>query len=335
LGSDPGTDLGSDPGTDLGSDLGTDPGPDLGTDTGYDRAVPSRRRSPRQEGWEGWDEYAPFYDWENARTLGRRDVPFWRRIASRTAGPVLELGCGTGRITFPLARAGVSIVGIDRSAAMLARARSRLRRLHAKSSPPSHSRSHLLPEGPRNSSAIAIESRRFNAADRFESISLVRGDIRVLPFEPQSFPLVIAPYGILQSLIRPADLTATLTSVARVIARDGVFGLDLVPDVPNWREYRNRVQMRGRSNGAQLTLIESVTQDRGRRLTMFEQRYVERRGRTVREHRFALTFRTLTVPQMSRQLERAGFTIESVLGDYRGRAWDPRADVWIILAKKV
>jgi len=37
---------------------------------------------------------------------------------------------------------------------------------------------------------------------------------------------------------------------------------------------------------------------------------------------------------MSRRLERAGFAIESVCGDYRGRPWDARADVWIILAKR-
>ena len=63
------------------------------------------------EGHEGWDEYAPFYDWENARTLGRRDVPFWRTLALQQDGPVLELGCGTGRISIPLAKAGVSLVG--------------------------------------------------------------------------------------------------------------------------------------------------------------------------------------------------------------------------------
>jgi len=57
-------------------------------------------------------------------------------------------------------------------------------------------------------------------------------------------------------------------------------------------------------------------------------------GRRV-EHHFDLTFRTLTVPQMRRRLERAGFAIDTVLGDYRGRPWDARADVWIILAKKV
>ncbi len=52
-----------------------------------------------------------------------------------------------------------------------------------------------------------------------KSLRLVRGDIRTLPFEDGAFPMVLAPYGILQSLIRPRDLTATLASVARVLAR--------------------------------------------------------------------------------------------------------------------
>src|SRR5690349_20883426 len=80
------------------------------------------------EGHHGWDEYAPFYDWENARTLGRRDIPFWRNLAVHAGGRVLELGCGTGRISLPIARAGVPIIVIDRSGPMLARASARLKR---------------------------------------------------------------------------------------------------------------------------------------------------------------------------------------------------------------
>ena len=146
--------------------------------------------------------------------------------------------------------------------------------------------------------------------------------------------MVLAPYGILQSLTRDRDLVDTLASVARVLQPGGLLGIDLVPDVPNWREYSNRVQLRGRVRGAQLTLVESVRQDRRRRLTTFDQRYIVRRSdKKQEEHRFALTFRTLTVKEMSRRLERAGFSVESVLGDYRGRPWDARADVWIILAR--
>ena len=247
-----------------------------------------------REGWQGWDEYAPFYDWENARTLGRRDVGFWQRVAAQASGQVLELGCGTGRITVPLLKHDVDIVGVDRSEPML----RRLRR-------------------------------------RAKSANVARADIRCLPFKRATFSMVLAPYGILQSLIRERDLTDTLASVARVIKRGGMFGVDLVPDVPNWREYRNKVQLRGEAKGgARLTLVESVRQDPRRHLTTFEQRYLERRGAKTTTHRFELTFRTLSISQMSARLEQAGFRVETVLGDYRGRPWDARADVWIILAKK-
>jgi len=282
-----------------------------------------------REGWHGWDEYAPFYDWENAQTLGRRDVPFWRRVASSVRGPVLELGCGTGRVSVPLAIDRVNLVGIDRSAPMLARARARIARARRNQrSRPQSERS--LPQSERS----LPQSERSLPQSAILNPQFVRGDIRALPFETGAFPMVIAPYGILQSLIRPRDLTATLASVARVVARGGAFGIDLVPDVPKWREYENRVQLRGRAGGAQLTLIESVRQDPKRHLTTFEQKYVERRGDRTREHRFDLTFRTLSVPQMTRQLEHAGFIVDAVLGDYQGRSWDDRADVWIIMARR-
>jgi SAM-dependent methyltransferase len=254
------------------------------------------------EGWHGWDDYAPFYDWENARTLGRRDVPFWRQLALNTGGRVLELGCGTGRITLPLGRAGAAVVGIDRSEPMLARARRRIRRARLQ-----------------------------------DRVQLVRGDIRQLPFAGR-FDLVMAPYGILQSLLRERDLAATLDAVREVLKPRGTLGIELVADLPSWEEYRKRVSLKGwrrAGGGSHVTLVETVRQDTGRRLTIFDQEFTEQRGRQRRTHRFSLTFRTLTVPQMTRRLGRAGFTVTAVLGDYQGGPWDRRADVWIILARKV
>jgi ubiquinone/menaquinone biosynthesis C-methylase UbiE len=253
------------------------------------------------EGWQGWDQYAPFYDWENARTVARRDVTFWRGLAARQAGRVLELGCGTGRLSLPLLKSGAELVGIDRSEAMLRRGRTKARR-----------------------AGFGAEVR------------LVRGDIRRLPFRARpGFGLVLAPYGMLQSLTRERDLAETLAGVARVLRRDGVFGIDLVPDLPRWSEYARRVTLSGSRNArTHLTLRETVRQDRRRGLTMFEQEYVERRGGKRSTHRFALTFRTLSVPQMRRRLEKAGFRVRAVLGDYQGGPWHPQADVWIILASR-
>jgi ubiquinone/menaquinone biosynthesis C-methylase UbiE len=255
-----------------------------------------------QEGWKGWDEYADFYDWENAQTLDRRDVKFWQGMAQRVTGRVLELGCGTGRVTIPVARTGADIVGVDRSEEMLTHARRRIKRARLANRP-----------------------------------SWVRSDIRMLPFRKSArFDLVMAPYGILQSLVREADLKATLESVSRVLSARGVFGLDLVPDLPVWKEYRNRVRFQGSRKGSEsrITLVESVRQDRARRLTIFDQEYIERRGAERRARKFSLVFRTLSVPEMTSRLERAGFRISAILGDYNGKPWDPRADVWLILAQK-
>ena len=259
------------------------------------------RRVTPAEGWDGWDEYAPFYDWENAQTVQRRDVAFWQRLASMQDGRVLELGCGTGRITLPVARTGASVTGIDRSEPMLVRARQRLRRSRLKASP-----------------------------------HLVRGDIRFLPFRRRpGFALVMAPYGILQSLTKERDLRATLESVHDVLRKGGTFAVDLVPDLPVWDEYNRRTSLSGElARGTRVTLIESVRQDRARGLTIFDQEYVARRGRQRRVHRFSLTFRTLSVPQMCRRLERAGFEIGAVLGDYEGGPWDRRSDVWMIVARR-
>ena len=264
------------------------------------------------EGFEGWDDYAPFYDWENAQTLGRRDVPFWRNLALNAGGPVLELGCGTGRVSLPLARAGVPLVGVDRSTAMLAWARRRVARGRLQ-----------------------------------RHLRLVQADIRQLPFPSagsvrqrrsrDGFAMVMAPYGILQSLLHERDLVRTLAEIQRVMRPGCTFGLELVADLPSWEEYRKRVSLsgwRGRRGGTHITLIETVRQDRARRRTIFDQEFLERRGRQARVHRFSLAFRTLSVPQMTRRLERAGFEIAALLGDYRGGQWDARADVWIILARK-
>ena len=108
-----------------------------------------------------------------------------------------------------------------------------------------------------------------------------------------------------------------------------------MPDLAKWPAYRKRLSLRGRRGAAtSLTLVESVRQDRRRGLTTFDEEFVERRGRTVRRHQFSLTFRTLPMKATLARIERAGFEIEAVLGDYRGGAWDSRADVWVVLARE-
>ena len=221
----------------------------------------------------------------------------------RVAAPVLELGCGTGRIAVPLGRAGVPVVGIDRSTPMLARARQRVRRGHACSG---------------RCGSCGATSARCRSRPRRRSASSWR------------------PTACCSRCLRERDLSATLQAVARVLRPGALFGIDLVADLPNWSEYRREIRLSGWRPGrrSHITLVESVRQDRKRGLTIFEQEYTERRGRAVESKRFDLAFRTVSVPQMLRRVERAGFRVQAVLGDYDGAPWDPRADVWLIVAER-
>ena len=70
-----------------------------------------------------YDRIARLYDpWSHSVT---EDVEFYVEEARRSGGPVVELACGTGRIAVPLAQAGLRVIGVDGSAAMLEVARER------------------------------------------------------------------------------------------------------------------------------------------------------------------------------------------------------------------
>ncbi len=67
---------------------------------------------------------ARFFDAEYADYM--EDLPALQAYAQRTGGPLLELGCGTGRLLIPLAQAGYQVTGVDLSDAMLDLARAKI-----------------------------------------------------------------------------------------------------------------------------------------------------------------------------------------------------------------
>ena len=60
------------------------------------------------------------YDLESCHTT---DNPFYLELARQCGGPVLELACGTGRVSIPLAEAGFAVTGLDASPPMVEAAR--------------------------------------------------------------------------------------------------------------------------------------------------------------------------------------------------------------------
>ena len=55
------------------------------------------------------------------------DIPYWLKVAGEAEGPLLELGCGTGRVLMRLLEAGAAADGLDSSAPMIERFRAKAR----------------------------------------------------------------------------------------------------------------------------------------------------------------------------------------------------------------
>ena len=119
---------------------------------------------------------------------------FYREEARRAGGPVLELACGTGRLTLPLARDGHAVVGLDTSRPMLAAARRK-------------------------------------AWECGLDVAFIQGDMRDFDLGGR-FALVIISCNSLAHLSEPEDILACLTTVRRHLAPGGTLAFDVVqPDL--------------------------------------------------------------------------------------------------------
>lgn len=136
---------------------------------------------------------AVLYDYEYRRR--RDDVRFYVWLARHLGSPVLDLGCGTGRVAAPMVRVGLDVLGLDLSAPMLARAQQRVRRV------------------------------------RRGRLRLVRGDLRSLPLRAR-FPLVVAAFNTLQHIYRAEVLVELIHRAGELLADGGCFAFDVLnPDV--------------------------------------------------------------------------------------------------------
>ncbi len=73
------------------------------------------------------DVYAAIAEWyDHEHDAFQDDITLYTDLAAGAGPDLLEIGCGTGRVTLPLAQAGSRITAVDSSPAMLARCRARL-----------------------------------------------------------------------------------------------------------------------------------------------------------------------------------------------------------------
>lgn len=232
--------------------------------------------------------------------IARDDVAFYLGEASRAAGAVLDLGCGSGRLLLPLLRAGHAVTGVDASPSMLARCRSKLA---------------LEPPGVRARATVLECDIRDLAIPGLRTATGPLGDAG-------GFALAIAPFRILQHLITTEDQLRCLASVRRQLALDGRLVFDvfnphvasMVTDrsaeaedtpelaLPDGRHFRRTARVLRVRWTEQVSEVELI--------------YYLRTGGTVERTVQRFDMRWYQASELEHLLARAGFAIDEVFGDF-------------------
>lgn len=135
------------------------------------------------------------------------DLRLWTELAERCGGPVLELGCGTGRVALHLARRGHRVYGLDRDPQLL----DVLAERAADFSP-----------GRVGKESVAVAEPR---------VAPVHAEAR--DFElPDPVALVLAPTHLLQLLATDAERSECLRSVAAALRPGGLFAAAIIEELP-------------------------------------------------------------------------------------------------------
>lgn len=249
-----------------------------------------------------FDAFAHYYDADYGTIAD--DLPFYRELARRAGGRVLEVMCGSGRLLVPLARAGLRLAGVDISGAMLALARERLQ-----------------------------------AAGVLERVELLEADIRVRA--PQGpFGLAIVAVNSFMHLAGAADQLAALERVHAALAPGGLLAIDLFNPDPRTLAEQNGALILDKAftlpDGARVQKFVAQQADLAEQISYVTFIYdeIDARGQ-VRRSALPFTMRWVYRYELEHLLARAGFALEAVYGSYDLDEYSGTSDLMLAVARKV
>jgi SAM-dependent methyltransferase len=231
-----------------------------------------------------FDRFARFYDRDYESF--QDDLALYLGFAERTGGPLIELGCGTGRLTLPLAQAGYDITGVDMSPRML-----------------------------------EVAQAKVDQADLGDQVTLLLADMREVQL-PQRYRLAFIAINSFMHLTTPEDQLAALQAWRRLLLPGGLLIIDVdSPDPRHLLEADGRLDLHGRwfdpDTGATVLKQMSRMVDAARQLYhvlfIYDEIFPDgemRRTLAPFQARYLYRFEGELL------LDKAGFTPEQVYGSY-------------------
>jgi len=222
---------------------------------------------------------AKFYDLFGSKN----DLEFYKELALQSGNKALELGIGTGRVAIELAKAGITVVGIDNSVYMLRVARGRL--------------------GKETEAVI-------------KRVILKRGDMRKFDLK-QLFPFVYIPSSTFDHNVTVEEQKRTLTCVYKHLEKNGTFAFDLeqtMPDKPQTSWWIDRKEIDGRRMVVRNIFTRRDTTKRTCNLDLFFDVY--KNSKLLERYHEYGEVAIISKDEITILLKENGFRIESIYGDF-------------------
>jgi SAM-dependent methyltransferase len=251
---------------------------------------------------EAMDRAARFFDADYADYTD--DLPLVAAYAQRTGGPILELGCGTGRLLVPLANAGYEVTGVDLSPEMLHIARAKV-----------------------------------GAAGVAQRVTLVQGDYTDATLAGACRLALVMMNAFLHLTSQSAQLRA-LRHWRERLAPGGVLLIDIFnPDVAQLASLDGRIEWdktwTDPQTGATVMKLLTRTVDLEEQIIHVNLIYDEiatdgrvRRTLVPFDHRYVWRFEAELL------LDKAGFALEEVYGDRSLGPFEGDSDTMILVARR-
>lgn len=230
------------------------------------------------------------------------DIPFFLQEAEATEGSVLELMAGTGRISVPLAEAGVNLTCVDLSGPMLGRLRDKL------------------------------TTKKLN-------VDVVQQDVSELALKRKDYALAILPFQSFAELVSPDQQKNTLDRVAQHLKPGGRFICTHHNSAVRSKSVDGILHMRGEfpevNSSRRIRLWTCEEQIAGtdivKALQVFE--IFDKDGMRDEERRFEVNYRLVDCDSFRELAESAGFRVIDIFGDYsKGPFWTEESTyvIWML-----
>ena len=240
---------------------------------------------------------AKFYDLFGSKN----DLKFYTELALQSGKKALELGVGTGRVAISLAKAGITVVGIDNSVHMLKVAKEKLAK-----------------------ETDAIQKH----------VILKKGDMKNFELK-QSFPFIYIPASTFDHNITAEEQKQTLSCISKHLEKNGIFAFDLeqvTPDKPKASWWIDRKEI---NNGK--TVVRSIftRRDMTKHTCSLDIFYdVYRNSKLLERYHEYGEVAIISKNEIVELMQKTGFRVESIYGDFNKSKYQENSARIVLVTRK-